>query len=279
MLLAYEYRHDKDVILAYVNYNVRNDTHIDEKIVDEFAQKYQLKLEKLILSPNSFDKRTNFEKWARNVRYDFFLQLYQKYQCNQLLVAHHKDDFLETCLMQKDKNPDKLFYGIKEKIQLNNMNIYRPFLFKYWKNEIYELAHNLKIRYHDDYTNFESHYTRNNIRNNILNKYSQNEKEKLLNEFISYNANLEKKISDIKKEYQNWSHSKFDIKLFSTLDNQEEVIKLFINSNLDNINLNKNIIDNIIKFILANNNNKIFLLSNNNFIFKKNKKIYLYKKQ
>ena len=49
MFLAYQYRHDKNVILAFVNYNIRHDTHIDQEIVEKFAKKYHLKLEKLIL--------------------------------------------------------------------------------------------------------------------------------------------------------------------------------------------------------------------------------------
>ena len=96
MFLAYQYRYDKNVILAYVNYNIRHDTHIDQEIVENFAKKYHLKLEKLILDKNTNHSNSNFENWARQIRYDFFKSLYKKYQCKQLLIAHHKDDFLET---------------------------------------------------------------------------------------------------------------------------------------------------------------------------------------
>ena len=44
MLLAYKYR-NKDVVLAFVNYNVRNDTNIDQKIVEEFSKKYVFLIE------------------------------------------------------------------------------------------------------------------------------------------------------------------------------------------------------------------------------------------
>ncbi len=277
MFLAYQYRHDKNVILAYVNYNIRDDTYIDQQIVENFAKKYHLKLEKLILDKNIEYTNNNFENWARDIRYNFFKKLYIKYQCNQLLIAHHKDDFLETCIMQKEKNKEKLFFGIKEKIHLNKMNIFRPLLFKYWKQEIYDLVQKYKIDYHDDYTNFESNYKRNFIRNNILNKYSLTEKEKLLNEFLDYNKSQSKIIKNIKKEYKEWFLTGFDLSFFSNLKYQQEIIKLFINKNLKNINLNKNIINNIINFLLSKKNNKEFLLSNNNFIFKKNNKVYIKK--
>lgn len=278
MFLAYQYRHDKNVILAYVNYNIRDDTYIDQQIVENFAKKYHLKLEKLILDKNIEYTNNNFENWARDIRYNFFKKLYIKYQCNQLLIAHHKDDFLETCIMQKEKNKEKLFFGIKEKIYLNKMNIFRPLLLKYWKQEIYDLVQKYKIDYHDDYTNFESNYKRNFIRNNILNKYSLTEKEKLLNEFLDYNKSQSKIIKNIKKEYKEWFLTGFDLSFFSNLKYQQEIIKLFINKNLKNINLNKNIINNIINFLLSKKNNKEFLLSNNNFIFKKNNKVYIKKK-
>ncbi len=277
MFLAYQYRHDKNVILAYVNYNIRDDTYIDQQIVENFAKKYHLKLEKLILDKNIEYTNNNFENWARDIRYNFFKKLYIKYQCNQLLIAHHKDDFLETCIMQKEKNKEKLFFGIKEKIHLNKMNIFRPLLLKYWKQEIYDLVQKYKIDYHDDYTNFESNYKRNFIRNNILNRYSLTEKEKLLNEFLDYNKSQSKIIKNIKKEYKEWFLTEFDLSFFSNLKYQQEIIKLFINKNLKNINLNKNIINNIINFLLSKKNNKEFLLSNNNFIFKKNNKVYIKK--
>ncbi len=277
MFLAYQYRHDKNVILAYVNYNIRDDTYIDQQIVENFAKKYHLKLEKLILDKNIEYTNNNFENWARDIRYNFFKKLYIKYQCNQLLIAHHKDDFLETCIMQKEKNKEKLFFGIKEKIHLNKMNIFRPLLLKYWKQEIYDLVQKYKIDYHDDYTNFESNYKRNFIRNNVLNKYSFAEKEKLLNEFLDYNKSQSKIIKNIKKEYKEWFLTEFDLSFFSNLKYQQEIIKLFINKNLKNINLNKNIINNIINFLLSKKNNKEFLLSNNNFIFKKNNKVYIKK--
>ena len=49
MVLAHLYKDDPEIILAFVNYNWRHDTVIDQKIVTDFAKKYQLKLEILIL--------------------------------------------------------------------------------------------------------------------------------------------------------------------------------------------------------------------------------------
>lgn len=276
MLLAYLYR-KKDIVLAYVNYNIRKDTFIDQKIVQDFATKYKKELEILNLD-GKIPKNTNFENWARNTRYKFFQKVYKKYDCNEALLAHHKDDLLETSLMQYQKNNQKLFYGIKQKITLDKMKINRPFLFKYWKSEIYKLAKKFKIDYHEDSTNKDNLYVRNNIRNNILSRMSTFEKENLLTYFNQVNQSNLFKIKEIKRNYSLWSKSKFDTKIFNQLKYQDELIKIFINKRLILINLNKNIIQNIIAFISSPNNKKQFILSNKNYLYKKRNKLYLYKK-
>lgn len=276
MLLAYFYR-KKDVVLAYVNYNIRKDAFIDQKIVQDFATKYKKELEILNLD-GKIPKNTNFENWARNIRYKFFKKIHKKYDCNEVLLAHHKDDLLETSLMQYQKNNQKLFYGIKQKIILDQMKINRPFLFKYWKSEIYKLAKEFKIDYHEDSTNKDNFYVRNNIRNNILSKMSTFEKENLLIYFNQINQSSIFKIKEIQTNYSLWSKSKFDTKIFNQLKHQDELIKIFINKRTVLINLNKNIIQNIIAFISSPNNQKQFLLSNSNYLCKKRNKLYLCKK-
>lgn len=274
MVLAEMHKND-DVVLAFVNYNFRSDTHIDEEIVTNFAKKNNLILEKLIL--NNSKPTNNFQNWAREKRYLFFREIYQKYNCSKLLVAHHKDDFLETCLMQFEKNPNKLFFGIKPEITIFDMKINRPLLFRFFKSEIIEYAKKNNIQYNDDYTNFETKYKRNKIRNVILQNMSIEEKQKLINKFIEINENKTKKIELINKEYQYWKESNYSTKYFLSLNFKNELVKKFINENYIDANLNKNIIRNIISFILSNQNNKSFLLNNGQQILKKHNKLYVFK--
>ncbi len=275
MVLANLYK-EKNVILAYVNYNIREDTHIDQKIVEDFAQKNNLKLEKLILNKNEIIKE-NFENWARNIRYSFFKKIYKKYNCSELLIAHHKDDFLETCLMQEKKNSNKLFYGIKKVNYLFGMKINRPLLFRYWKSEIYDFAQKNNIKYHDDYTNFDDKYERNKIRNE-LKTWNSSQKQTKLDYFLSINKVNEQLIEDIKKEYKEWIKSLFDVKKFLNFTQKAEILTIFINKRAKNINLNQKILNNLISFIESKENqNKCFLLSNNWMLIKKNNKLALIK--
>lgn len=270
MVLAHKYK-DKNVVLAFVNYNVRSDTKVDQKIVEEFAKKNNIKLEKLILD-GSIPLNENFENWARNIRYEFFKKVYKKYNCSQLLIAHHKDDQLETCIMQELKNNNKLFFGMKQKTTYLGMKIYRPFLNKYWKNEIYEIAKKNFIDFNDDYTNYEEKYTRNKIRKE-LSVLSNEKKQNQLDKYNQINENNKKIIKKINDEYRLWRRMNFSIENFKKIKQKEEVIKKYVNLRQQNINLNSNILKNIVIFIESNKKDGDFLLTNNNYISKKNNKI------
>lgn len=274
MVLSFLYKNE-DIVLAFVNYNIRKDTNIDQKIVTDFAKKNNLILKMLVLNGEKPIKK-NFQNWAREIRYEFFRKLYIKYKCSELLVAHHKDDFLETCLMQRQKNQNKLFYGIRKKTYFKNMNIYRPLLFKFWKDEIYEFANKYKIEYNDDFTNFTSAYTRNKIRNNILKENNIFEKEKMLNEFLKHNESNNYLSDEIKDEYKKWSNTSFNKKFFiNNVKNKHHVIIMYINNHFKNIKLNTNIINNVISFIKNLDNNKKYKLNNGQAILKKDNKLFV----
>ena len=44
------------------------------------------------------------------------------------MMAHHKDDFIETALMQQRSERSPNFFGIKKKNIIDDMNIYRPYV-------------------------------------------------------------------------------------------------------------------------------------------------------
>lgn len=277
MVLAHIYKNESNLVLAYVNYNWRHDSSIDQAIVENFAFKNNLKLEKLILDGQIPSE--NLQNWARKIRYDFFSKIYKKYHCTELLVAHHKDDFLETALMQELKNPKKLFFGIKENQNLFDMNINRPLLFKFWKKEIYDYAHANGINYHDDYTNFEFKYLRNKIRNSYIKNLTDAQKEKLFNKFIIYNENQKEFVNRIDQEFLMWTKDQFNIIFFKNSSLQKYLITKFLNHKINNLKISKNIIEGIIKFILSSKNNKKFKLNKDFFLVKKNQHLLLEKNE
>ena len=266
MLLLDKFKQD-NIVVAHVNYNVRNDVKIDLQIITNFCKKNNLKLEVLNLQENHSG---NFHDWARNQRYIFFKNIYKKYKSNQLIIAHHKDDFLETAIMQWRSGRVPYHFGICKNNINFDMNINRPMIFEYWKNEIYEEANNLNISFNDDWTNFTNKYTRNIIRNELITtpKIIKN----LLFDCFRF-INLQKCMKNIEiiKKYIEWSDLLFDLDFFKkNLDFGNDLIFKFLIDKFENININSNILNSIKEFLMAKNGNKEFLLSNNKKLAKFN---------
>ncbi len=127
MFLLNEYK-NKNIIVAHVNYNVRKDSIKDEQLVCDFCYANNILIEVLSVKEKP---KGNFQSQARKIRYDFFEKVYKKFDCNKLLMAHHKDDFLETALMQQQSGRTPRFFGIKKRNVIQGMNIYRPYIFLY----------------------------------------------------------------------------------------------------------------------------------------------------
>jgi tRNA(Ile)-lysidine synthase len=129
----------------------------------------------------------NFEQIARSIRYDFFLKMSKKYKVKTVLVAHHLDDFLETCIMQEEKKSIRLFYGMHENSEYKGLKIYRPLLKKkLTKKHIISYCAKNSIPFGIDETNFHDKYTRNKIRFRNQNLTPQQYKD-MLKKYESYN--------------------------------------------------------------------------------------------
>ncbi len=271
MFLLSQYKNKNNIIVAYVNYNVREDAMIDQKIVTNFCNDNNLKLE--ILSIHEKHKG-NFQEWARKKRYTFFKTIYDLYDCDQLIIAQHKDDFIESAIMQWRFHRNPYLFGINKKNKIFGMNICRPILFKYWKYEIYEIAIKNKIPFNDDYTNFTSNYTRNRIRKEFS-QFPKGLKEILLKSFQI--INIQKSINKINiiKKYFEWFNSSFKIDFLLENNNcaKDLIFKYLIENYDEKINISSNILESIYVFLTCKNGNKTFMLSNNNKIIKFNNNV------
>ena len=224
MLLHLLYQSGFQLIVAHINYHKRVDSDLDQVLVENYALTYLYPIE--VLEVTEYTKE-NFQKQARNIRYQFFLDLIEKYNANGLFIAHHQDDVLETILMQKQRKLTKTYWGINEHSNYQQMDIYRPLL-DVSKQEIIDYCQEHGIVYRIDSSNLEDNYTRNKIRNIILPKYSTQEKEALLKEAKNHNYLLEKRNRYIKKVYTKYcldgSLYYRDIKK----EDLEDIIYLFI---------------------------------------------------
>ena len=104
------------------------------------------------------------EEAGRKFRYDCFEEVRQERQASKIAVAHHRDDLAETVLLN-------LFRGSGLKglsgIPMMRGCIVRPLL-DVGRADIEAYLGRQGMSYRNDATNFETEYTRNRIRLNIL---------------------------------------------------------------------------------------------------------------
>ncbi|AEC46174.1 tRNA lysidine(34) synthetase TilS [Mesomycoplasma hyorhinis] len=220
---------NKNIVAAHVNYHLRADSNVDQQIVEKFCQKHKIKLE-ILSSEKKYEDYQNIQHQARLIRYHFFSQIYKKYNCKQLIIAHQKDDFIETVFLQKMKKKEVNYWGIKKKNFLYNMNITRIFLFKYFKEEIINLLNKKNIHFAIDSSNSKDIYQRNKIRHKLATK-SKIWKNLFILKYRFLNIIKIIKFIRINFLLSKWEKSNFDISFFwkKWSKNLKFYIFLFIN--------------------------------------------------
>ncbi|TPE57703.1 tRNA lysidine(34) synthetase TilS [[Mycoplasma] falconis] len=265
---------DFNIVVCHVNYHFRYDSQYDQNLVESYCLENNIRLE--ILDLKDQKPQGNIENWAREKRYDFFKQVAKKYNFKNIVLAHHKDDFLETALMQKEAKRNPLFFGIKEVRKEENFIFLRPFIDLIYKNQIIDLCNEKSLLFATDYTNLQTNkYTRNKIRFEIS-KLEEKDKNDLYEEFLQINKNNDFKNTTIKEIYYQWKQNEFDCDF---IKNQGEFINnlifKLIHDNFKNVKLSSYKIENIKQFLFSNNRTAKYKLNNQCFLNKvKNKLIF-----
>ena len=208
--------------VAHVNYHLRYDSDVDYELVKEYCKKYYIPFYYRECCQDDYCEG-NFQDQAREIRYQFYYEIYQKHHCDGLILGHHLDDCLETIYMQLSKHEIIHYLGIKEVNIVKNMNVYRPLLSMY-KRDILKACHDNHIPYHDDYTNFETDFERDRVRNTVLNTYTLKQKEDLLDRAFHHNKRIKELEFKVQPYYQYYiMHQKINHK-----DIPDELLDLFL---------------------------------------------------
>ena len=110
---------------------------------------------------------SNFEKNAREARYEFFSEICQKYSYENLILAHQFDDKFEWFLMQLGKGAGlKELFGMSELERREHFWLVRPLL-KLRKKELQNYLDERSLRYFVDETNLEGKLKRSFVRLNF----------------------------------------------------------------------------------------------------------------
>lgn len=188
------------VVVAHVNYQKRDSADRDQAIVEAFCHQHKLPLH--VRKPHMEGKQ-NFQGWAREARYAFFSELYQRYHARGLLTAHHEDDAIETYLMQKRRGSRVSCYGIPFYSRYQGMEVYRPLLD--WRKEqllAYVIEHH--IPYGFDESNASDVYTRNRVRHTLVEPSDDNQRREWLAEMKRLNHLQQERTAQIKTILAGW---------------------------------------------------------------------------
>lgn len=207
------------VHVAHVNYQHRPTANRDQKITEDYCKKYNLPC--TVFYPKN--EHGNFQAWAREVRYDFFKELKEKEKAEGILIAHQKDDLIETYLFQKQRNSNPEYWGLKEKGCWKGVLIYRPLL-NYRKKELEEYCIQNHIAYGIDESNLQNDYQRNQIRHSMVEKMDELEMEKRLQEIDELNQIKEKRT----KLYQAALKERLTLALIDRFEDPKEFLIYWI---------------------------------------------------
>lgn len=224
MLLDVLFKDGYNIVVAHVNYKMRESADNDQKLVEEYCLQNKIPLK---IKTRTEEVRGNFQSWARNYRYSFFKSVYHENNCDALLLAHHKNDYLETYLLQKERNTIVEKYGIALKTTIKTMEVIRP-LINIYKEDIIKYIRENNINYGEDESNESLKYRRNYIRHNYLNKLSKKEMDNLYEESKKAQEKQSLFLKRLKELYkENVKNNSFSFKFFESLSSLEQRLFLY----------------------------------------------------
>ena len=290
-LLVTEYKDSyKQLVVFHINHGLREESYEEAEFVEKFVKDFDVKFykEELNMSDLERDSHTSEEMLARELRYQAFNKMAKLEGVTKLLTAHHKNDQVENILMRLliGRSIDHSL-AICEEIEMAGLTIYRPLL-NSLKAELEEYAKEKNLHYYVDATNFDTDYTRNNIRHNIvplLNDINSGSFDNLIN-FANYyqniNNNLKKAILSNK---DNYIFSRDEDKISLVKDkflelNEEEMyflLKDLITDELGVFDIKQKAIFDVVSSLKKNSGNKSYDLKNNLKIISQYESIYIHK--
>ncbi len=185
-LLDMAYRQNYRIIVASVNYKKRETADLEEKIVREYCSRRDIPV--FFLYPQKEEKE-NFQKWARDVRYEFYKKLYDGNGCDALLLGHQLDDHLETYLMDKNAGRLSNYAGIAYESEVFGMKVIRPLL-SLRKSQTRSYCLENDVDFHDDESNYTDDYQRNFIRHHQVEPASEQQIGSWLREINEHNERI-----------------------------------------------------------------------------------------
>ena len=133
----------------HINHNLSKNSDYWQQHCESFCRSNNIEFESFMVEVSK--NKSSIESQARQARYKIFKSLLD--ENDQILLAHHRDDVLETFLLRlfRGTGVDGLS-GLKEKRSLGKGKIIRPFL-NLSKSDLEFFIHENDLPYVEDDTN------------------------------------------------------------------------------------------------------------------------------
>ena len=278
------------IICAHVNHNLRTQSKEEAIFMKAFCKEQEIVFEYLLIDKYGDD---NFHNEARNIRYNFFEKVIEKYKADYLMTAHHGDDLIETILMRITRGSSlKGYSGFQKIVDKGNYKIIRP-LIDMTKEELLKYDEENKVRYFIDDSNSKMKYTRNRYRAHIL-PFLKEEDKNIHLKYLKFSEDLDKVYQIVEKEKQKIlkkvvNNNKLNITEFKQVDTyfQKEILYSLINKyysddllliNDKHIDLIENLINSTKANSYVNLPNEVVVTKNYNTleISRKNEEVFNY---
>jgi tRNA(Ile)-lysidine synthetase-like protein len=169
---------DVELVVAHVEHGIRSDSVEDAELVRRVAMSHNLSFEMTQLDLG----KDASEEEARNKRYAFLREVCKKYNASAILTAHHKDDLIETAIINMLRGT-----GWRGLSSLRSAgDVIRPLL-AVSKSEIREYAEEQSLTWRHDSTNDDMRYLRNRVRQELLPKMSNESRLKFYEYIVRQN--------------------------------------------------------------------------------------------
>ncbi|WP_312474615.1 tRNA lysidine(34) synthetase TilS [Neobacillus sp.] len=159
------------IIVAHVDHMFRGqESYEDAMFVKRMCEQYDIPFEMTRVNVTELMGITGKSSQiaAREVRYHFYAEIMERYDCSYLALGHHGDDQVETILMRLTRGSSgKARAGIPFSRPFNQGTLFRPFL-GLTKDEIQQYCQNHSLTPRIDPSNEKGIYSRNRIRKQVL---------------------------------------------------------------------------------------------------------------
>lgn len=167
LLTMLQLGHNMKIEAAHCNFHLRREeSNRDEKFCVNLCKHHGIELHRAHFDTTSYASlhHISIEMAARELRYNYFFQLLHSINADGICVAHHKDDSIETFLINLLRGTGiNGLCGIKAK----NGKILRPLLCV-GRQEILDFLNEEKQSYVTDSTNLVPDVLRNKVRLRLL---------------------------------------------------------------------------------------------------------------